>query len=188
MIGNIFGELPEGILDTIFEFANDGPLRLAFDAKKKSFVNKINNNFVSLKKALEFKIDNPPECYIDDLLDLDEEDEEIDLTDIDEDITETLTFKYPLKLRLRDGCEDDFHTDNGYLSVSFYYKKDFYSEITKKCRISIPQYYLSLRSKAYNHYNKQMQKTKLSTQQMYKVRNMVKGFSVGIYANDVDEI
>jgi len=188
MIGKIFGGLPEVLLDSIFEFANDGPLRLAFDAKKKSFVNKINNNFVSLNKALEFKMDNPPECYIDDIWDEDDYDDEIDLTDIDEDITETLTFKYPLKLRLRKNCFDEFHTDNGYLSVSFYYKKDFYSEITKKCRISIPQYYLSLRSKAYNHYKKQMQKTKLSTQQMYKVSNMVKGFSVGIYANDVDEI
>jgi Fe-S cluster assembly iron-binding protein IscA len=60
MIAKVFGELPEGILDIIFEFANDGPLRLVFDAKKKRFINKINDNFVSLNKAVQFKIDNPP--------------------------------------------------------------------------------------------------------------------------------
>jgi hypothetical protein len=182
MIGKIFGGLPEGILDSIFEFANDGPLRLAFDAKKKSFVNKINNNFMRLKKALEFKIENPPEWDRDDPWDGGdgEEEEEIDLTDIGEDITEMLTFKYPLKLRLRQGCEDDFHRDNGYLSVTFYYRKDFYSEITKNCKISIPEYYISLRSKAYNHYKKQMNKN-LSKKQMYRVRNLVNGFSTRSY-------
>jgi hypothetical protein len=174
----VFGGLPEGILDSIFEFASDGPLRLAFDAKRKKFVNKINNNFELLKKALQFKIDNPPDWDRDDPLDLD--DDEFDLMNIDEDKTEMLTFKYPLKLRLREGCFDDFHIDNGYLCVNFYYSKDWYTNETKKCSVSIPEYYLSLRSKAYNHYKEQMQK-KLSNKQMYRVRNLVKGFSTGSY-------
>ena len=40
MIAKVFGELPEGILDIIFEFANDGPLRLVFDAKKRDLSTK----------------------------------------------------------------------------------------------------------------------------------------------------
>ena len=174
----VFGGLPEGILDSIFEFASDGPLRLGFDAKRKKFVNKINNNFVSLNKALQFKIDNPPQVDRDYPLDLDED--EIDLMDIGEDLTEMLTFKYPLKLRLRDDCFDDFHIDDGHLSVTFYYSKEWYTNLTKKCSVSIPEYYLFLRSKAYNHYKEQMNK-RLSNKQMYRVRNLVKGFSTGAY-------
>ena len=183
MLVNMFGELPEGILDSIFEFASDGPLRLAFDGKRKKFVNKVNNNFVSLKKALQFKIDNPPHRMVDGWEWGDgEEDEEIDITNIDEDFTEILTFKYPLKLRLREGCFDDFHIDDGYLCVAFYYGKDWYTKVTKKCSISIPDYYVSLRFKAYNHYKEQMEKHKrLSSKQMYRIRNLVKGFSRGFY-------
>ena len=40
MIGKVFGELPEWILDTIFEFANDGPLKLVFDGKKRDLSTK----------------------------------------------------------------------------------------------------------------------------------------------------
>lgn len=178
-MAKLFGALPEGVLDSIFGFASDGPLRLVFDAKRKKFVSKANNNFMSLKKALQFKIYNPPHRMIDGW-ELEEEDEEIDITDIDDDLTEVLTFKYPLKLRLHEGCFDDFHIDDGYLSVAFYYSKDWYTKVTKKCSISIPEYYISLRSKAYNHYKEQMDK-RLSNKQIYRVRNLVKGFSSGSY-------
>jgi hypothetical protein len=182
----VFGGLPDGVLDSIFEFASDGPVKLVYDVKKRRFVNKINSNyFILLKKALQFKIDNPPDWYRDDPLDLD--DDEIDLMNISADITEMLTFKYPLKLRLREGCFDDFHIDDGYLCVSFYYSKDVYTNETKKCSISIPEYYQSLRSKSYNFYKEQMQK-KLSKKQMNRVRNLVKGFSAGYYAEDASEL
>ena len=186
MLVNKFGGLPEGILDSIFEFANDGQFRVVYDAKKKLFVKKINKNFELLKKALQFKIDNPPDCIRDNPFDLDDDD--LDLMDIDDDITEMLTFKYPLKLRLRKGCFDDFAIDkNGYLRVTFYYIKDWYTDLTKSCSISIPEYYISLRSKAYNFYKEQMQKKKLSKKQMYRVSNLVKGFSTRYYSEDVSE-
>jgi hypothetical protein len=185
----LFGELPEEVLDSIFEFLNDGPVKIVYDAKKKKFINKINDDyFILLKKALEFKISNPPHRTVDgwEWGGDGEEEEEIDLTDIGEDITETLIFKYPLKLRLRDGCFDDFHIDDGYLSLTFCYSRDFYKNEIKKCSISIPEYYLLLRSKSYNFYKEQMQK-KLSKKQMYRVRNLVKGFSTVYYGEDSSE-
>lgn len=175
----MFGGLPDSVLDKIFEFANDGPLRLAFDAKKGRFVNRTNSNFELLKKAVQFKLDNPPDWVRDDPFDLD--DDELDLMDIGEDVTEMLTFKYPLKLRLREGCFDDFHVDNGYLCVTFYYNKDFYTNVTKTCSISVPEYYVSLRTKAYNYYKEQMTKERLSNKQLTRLRNLVKGFSSGSY-------
>jgi len=183
----MFGNLPEMILNTIFDFATDGPIKLAFDAKQGKFVNRPNNNFELLNKALKFKIENPPEYDRDDPLDLDDED--LDLMDIDEDITEMLIFKYPLKLRLRKDCDDSFHVDEGHLSVTFYYRKDFYTNITKKCSISIPEYYRSLRVKAYNHYSEQMIKHKrLSGKKIHKLTNMIKGFRTESYAEDVEFI
>ena len=41
---NYFAPLPNVLLANIFEFANDGPKKLAFDAKKEAFVEKINKN------------------------------------------------------------------------------------------------------------------------------------------------
>ena len=181
----VFGELPEGVLDIILEFASDGPLRLAFDVRRKKFVNKINNNFILLKKALQFKIDNPPDHEVDGWEWGDgEEEEEIDITDIGEDITETLIFKYPL--RLRKVYIDDFSIDNGFLSVTFCYSRDFYTNQIKKCNISIPGHYLSLRSKAYNHYKEQMKK-KISDKKKNRINILMKGFSSGCYADDCSE-
>ena len=94
---NYFAPLPDVLLANIFEFANDGPKKLAFDAKKEAFVEKINKNFILLKKALQFKIDNPPHWDVDDP----NFDYEIGTTELD--MIENLTFKYPLKLRLREG-------------------------------------------------------------------------------------
>ena len=183
----MFGNLPEVILDMIFEFATDGPIKLTFDAKQGKFVDRPNNNFELLNKALQFKIENPPEYDRDDPLDLDDDD--LDLMDIGEDIMEMLIFKYPLKLRLRKDCDDVFHVDEGHLSVTFYYRKDIYTNITNKCSISIPEYYRSLRIKAYNHYNEQMTKHKnLSGKQIHKLTNMIKGFRTESYAEDVEFI
>jgi len=173
-----FAPLPEALLDNIFEFANDGPLKLAFDAKREKFVEKINKNFTALKNALKFKIENPPYMDVDDP----NFDEEIGTTELD--IIENLTFKYPLKLRIREGCHDGFYTNDGYLELMFSYSKSFQGYTTNKCTISLPMYYLQNAGRAAAHYKNQCKK-KLSKKDWYHAKYMYKGFKTLSYAPDV---
>ena len=178
---NAFGDLPEELLATIFEFANDGPLKLAFDAKKRKFVNKINNNFVDLKKTLQFKIDNPPRWTVDDP----NFDYEIGTTSLD--IIEILSFKYPLKLRIRPGCRDGMHVDDGYLSLDFYYSKNFNTYTTTKCTVSLPEYYIKNKRAVAEHYkNLSNHKNFQTSEHKFRLRNMVKGLETISYARDVE--
>ena len=176
---NFFAPLPDMVLDTIFQFASDGPLKVAYDAKKEVFVNKINTNFSLLQKANQFKIDNPPELDIDDP----NFDYEIGTTELD--IIETLTFKYPLKFRVHKGCRDGFYTDNGNLVLMFSFYKSFQGYRTNKCIISLPEYYLRLFGRASHHYNKQLERN-ISKKHKLRVQNLVKGFNTMSYAPDVD--
>jgi len=176
---NYFSPLPEALLDSVFQFANDGPKKLAFDAKKQAFVEKINTNFTLLKKALQFKIDNPPYWDVDDP----NFDYEIGTTELD--IIENITIKYPLKLRVRKGCHDQFYTNDGYLELMFSYSKSFQGYITNKCTISLPMYYIQNAGKAAAHYKEQMTKHKLSKKDFYKAKYMYKGFKTLSYAPDV---
>jgi len=180
LANNKFGELPDGVLDTIFEFANDGQFRVAYDAKRKLFVKKINKNFMDLKKALQFKIDNPPSWNVDDP----NFDYEIGTTTLD--IVEILSFKYPLKLRIRKGCRDGMHCDNGYLSLDFYYSKSFNNYITTKCTVSLPEYYIKNKCAVANHYKGLSKHNNFQTDEHQKrLRNMVKGLETLSYASDV---
>jgi hypothetical protein len=174
-----FSTLPEVLLDTILEFASDGPLKLEFDAKRQKFIEKKNENFTILKKALQFKIDNPPHWDIDDP----NFDFEIGTTELD--IIENLTFKYPLKLRIREGCQDSFYTNKGYLELTFSFSKSFNGYITKNCTISLPMYYLKNAGRAASHYHKQLNK-KLSKKDWLHVKYMYKGFQTLSYAPDVN--
>jgi hypothetical protein len=178
MLANYFSPLPEALLDTIFEFANDGPKKLAFDAKKEAFVEKINSNFTLLKKALQFKIDNPPHLDVDDP----NFDYEIGTTELD--IIENITIKYPIKLRIREGCQDRFYTNDGYLELTFSFSKSFQGYTTNKCTISLPMYYLQNTQRAAAHYKNQCKK-KLSKKDFYHSKNMYKGFKTLSYAPDV---
>jgi len=181
LANNKFGELPEGVLDTIFEFANDGQFRVAFDAKKKLFVKKINKNFMDLKKALQFKIDNPPGWSVDDP----NFDYEFGTTTLD--IEETLTFKYPLKLRIRKGCRDGMHCDDGYLSLDFCYSMSYHNYITKKCRVSMPEYYIKNKCAVAEHYKRLAKHKNFQTDEhKFRLRNMVKGLETLSYASDVE--
>jgi hypothetical protein len=173
-----FATLPEALLDSIFEFAIDGPTKLAFDAKKEKFVEKINKNFTLLKKALQFKIDNPPYWNVDDP----NFDHEIDTTELD--IIENITIKYPLKLRIRNGCHDGIYTNDGYLELTFSYSKSFQDYTTNKCTISLPMYYIQNSQKAAAHYKNQCKK-KLSKKDFYHSKYMYKGFKTLSYAPDV---
>jgi hypothetical protein len=173
-----FTPLPEALLDTIFEFASDGPKKLEFDAKKDKFVEKINKNFTLLKKALQFKIDNPPYMDVDDP----NFDYEVGTTELD--IIENLTFKYPLKLRIREGCHDQFYTNEGYLELMFSFSKSFNGYVTNKCTIALPMYYLQNSQRASEHYKNQCKK-KLSKKDFYHSKYMYKGFKTLSYAPDV---
>jgi len=179
MSANYFTPLPDVLLANIFEFANDGPKKLAFDAKKETFVEKINKNFTLLKKALQFKIDNPPYWDVDDP----NFDYEIGTTELD--ILENLTFKYPLKLRIREGCHcDKFYTNDGYLELMFSFSKSYQGYTTNKCTIALPMYYLQNTQRAAEHYKNQCKK-KLSKKDFYHSKYMYKGFKTLSYAPDV---
>jgi len=173
-----FAPLPEVLLDKIFEFANDGPLKLVFDAKKEIFVQKINKNFTDLKKALQFKIDNPPYMDVDDP----NFDYEIGTTELD--IIENLTFKYPLKLRVREGCRDQFFTNDGYLELMFSFSKSFNGYQTTKCEVALPMYYHQTIGRACAHYKNQCKK-KLSKKDFYHAKYMYKGFKTFKNSEDV---
>jgi len=176
---NYFAPLPDVLLDTIFQFASDGPLKVAYDAKKEVFVNTINKNFSLLQKANQFKIDNPPEFDVDDP----NFDEEIGTTELD--IIENLTFKYPLKFRVHKGCRDGFYSNNGYLELMFSFSKSFNGYITNKCTISLPEYYLRLFGRASHHYKKQLERN-ISKKNKLRINNLVKGFNTMSYAPDVE--
>lgn len=176
---NYFSPLPEVLLANIFEFANDGPKKLAFDAKKKAFVEKINKNFTLLTNALQFKIDNPPEWDVDDP----NFEEEIGTTELD--IIENITIKYPLKLRIREGCQDGYYTNNGYLELVFSFSKSFQGYRTNKCTVSLPMYYLLNTQRAAAHYKDQLQKHRLSKKNWYRYKYMYKGFKTLSYAPDL---
>ena len=175
---NYFAPLPDVLLANIFEFANDGPSKLAFDAKKQKFVEKINTNFTLLKKALQFKIDNPPYWDVDDP----NFDYEIGTTELD--IIENLTFKYPLKFRVRPGLHDQFYTNDGYLELMFSFSKSFQGYTTNKCTIALPMYYIQNAGRAAEHYKNQCKK-KLSKKDFYHSKYMYKGFKTLSYAPDV---
>jgi len=174
-----FSPLPEALLDTVFNFACEGPKKLTFDGKKEKFVEKINENFTLLKNAVKFKIDNPPYMDVDDP----NFDEEIGTTELD--IIENLTFKYPLKLRIREGCHDQFYTNDGYLELTFSFSKSFNGYKTNKCTVSLPMYYIQNAQRAAAHYKNQCKK-KLSKKDFYHCKYMYKNFKTFKNSEDVD--
>ena len=175
---NYFASLPAVLLAIIFEFANDGPKKLAFDAKKEAFVEKTNKNFILLKKALQFKINNPPHWDVDDP----NFDYEIGTTEID--MIENLTFKYPLKLRLREGCSDQFFTNEGYLELMFSFTKTFNGYKTTKCEVALPMCYHQNIGRVAAHYKNQCKK-KLSKKNFYHCKYMYKAFKTFKNSEDV---
>ena len=176
---SLFASLPDMLFPLIFEFANDGPLRLVYHPKKKCFVEKTNPYFSLLNDANQFKIDNPPEWDVDDP----NFDEEIGTTELD--IMENLTFKYPLKFRVREGTYDRIYSNDGYLQLMFSFSKSFNGYKTNKCAISLPEYYHSLLGRAAAHYQNQMKKHRLSKKQEFRIRNLIKGFNTLSFAPDV---
>jgi len=125
----IFYQLPDMLKQCVLEFSCDGPFCLTYDYKTKSFIRKINRNYLILNKANQFKIDNPPEFYIEGPFDEDEYHEQ----------TITLTFKFPLKLAENKRDYELSHEEN--LILTFIYTIDLLYDETYKCSIVIPMYY-----------------------------------------------
>jgi hypothetical protein len=166
-----FAPLPDVVLDTIFAFAMDGPLKLEFDVKKQKFVDKPNKNFTLLHKALQFKIDNPPHWDVEDP----NFDYEIGTTELD--IIETLTFTFPFKHRIREGhfYEGRYRSKDGYLELSYSFSMSFNGYRTTKCEISLPMSYHKDIAKAAAHYKNQCKKN-LSKKDFYHCKYMYKAF------------
>ena len=175
---SLFASLPDMLFTLIFEFANDGAMRLVYHPKKKCFVEKINPYFAVLKNALQFKIDNPPHWDVDDP----NFDFEIGTTELD--MIENLTFKYPLKLRLREGCRDQFFTNDEYLELMFSFSKSFNGYKTTKCEIALPMYYHQNIGRVAAHYKNQCKK-KLSKKDFYHAKYMYKAFKTFKNSEDV---
>ena len=58
-MSNIFGDLPDMIKQQVLEFAHDdGPLKLSYSSKKRSFAMMVNTEF--MKATLEYKLNHPP--------------------------------------------------------------------------------------------------------------------------------
>jgi len=58
-LSNIFGDLPDMIKQQVLEFAHDdGPLKLSYSSKKRSFAMMVNPEF--MKATLEYKLNHPP--------------------------------------------------------------------------------------------------------------------------------
>ena len=59
VLSKIFGDLPDMVKQQVLEFAHDdGPLKLSYSGKKKSFVMMVNPDF--MKETLQYKLNNPP--------------------------------------------------------------------------------------------------------------------------------
>ena len=179
---SLFASLPDMIFTLIFEFANDGPITLVYHAKKKCFVNKTNPYFSLLNAANQFKIDNPPEWDVDDP----NFDEEFGTSELD--VMENLTFRYPLKFRIHKGCKyDGIYCYDGHLQLTYSFSKSFVGYTTKKCTVSLPQYYHLLNKNASKYY-KQHMKRNLPAKKILRLRNFIKNFDKMTFANDVEII
>ena len=115
--------LPDVILNLIFEFANAGPYRFVYDVKKQKFVEKINPNYLDLKRINEYKLRHPPNMLTD--YDLDNKEKTVGLYF-------TLPLKLPLKYR---------SVDNEYLVLKYLFTVSLQTMIPYHCTIIVPYYY-----------------------------------------------
>jgi len=58
-LSGIFGDLPDMVKQQVLEFAQgNGPLKLSYCSKKKSFATMVNPEF--MRENLQYKLDHPP--------------------------------------------------------------------------------------------------------------------------------
>jgi hypothetical protein len=63
MLHSIFKNLPDVLIQTIIDYANERPFRKLYDEKNKKWIRKTNPQFALLNKVCKFTIDHPPDYY-----------------------------------------------------------------------------------------------------------------------------
>ena len=63
MLHSIFQNLPDILIETIIDYANETPFRKLYDEKNKKWIRKTNPQFPLLNKVCKFMIDHPPDYY-----------------------------------------------------------------------------------------------------------------------------
>lgn len=134
---SVYANLPEVLVKSVVDFLpQEDMYRLVYDYKTERFVNRMNPNYSLLNKVNQFKIDNLPKWYVEDP-NLEEE-----FGYYPHDILLTIEIKYPLKLKERKGMRDWGRVDEDrYLVLDFVHSMKFEGFTTKKCSISLPEYY-----------------------------------------------
>jgi hypothetical protein len=59
----IFKNLPDVLIQTIIDYANETPFRKIYDEKNREWIRKTNNQFALLNKVCKFMMDHPPYYY-----------------------------------------------------------------------------------------------------------------------------
>jgi hypothetical protein len=143
-------ELPDVILNLIFEFAFSGPYKLFYDFKRKKFIKKINPNFIKLKRVNEYKISHLPEIKTD--YDIDNEEQ-----------TVALYFTLPLK------TPDDYRIglENEYVKITYIFTVNLNTMIPYHCYIIVPYFYHFI-TKKYILMHKKLYPTTVRNFYLYK--------------------
>jgi len=119
----MFHNLPDAILNLIFEFTYSGPYILFYDVKTKQLIRKINPNYSQLKRVNEYKICHMPQMN----------------TKYDLDNTEktvSLQFTLPLKIP-----ENKKFNENKFIVIEYVFTVNLNTMIPYLCTIIVPHYY-----------------------------------------------
>jgi hypothetical protein len=63
MLHYIFKNLPDALIQTIIDYANETPFRKLYDEKNRKWIQKTNPQFALLNIVCKFMIDHPPDYY-----------------------------------------------------------------------------------------------------------------------------
>jgi hypothetical protein len=63
MLHSIFKNLPDALIQTIIDYANETPFRKLYDEKNRKWIRKTNPQFALLNTVCKFRIDHPPNYY-----------------------------------------------------------------------------------------------------------------------------
>jgi hypothetical protein len=143
-------ELPDVILNLIFEFAFSGSYTLSYDFKRKKFIKKINPNFMELKRVNQYKIHHLPEMKTE--YDIDNEEK-----------TVALYFTLPLK------TPDDYRIglENEYVKITYIFTVNLNTMIPYHCYIIVPYFYHFI-TKKYILMHKKLYPTTVRNFYLYK--------------------
>jgi hypothetical protein len=61
---SIFQNLPDALIQTILDYANETPFRKIYDEKTRKWIRKTNPQFVLLNKVCKFMTTHPPDYYM----------------------------------------------------------------------------------------------------------------------------